>query len=109
MADHQMKSMKLNKKEAKEMAEGVEVDRPQYPYGLSIHLDDEAMGKLNLSELPKVGTGLMLNAKVLVNEVSSNARAGDKKPRQSMSLQITDMELLSNPDGKSASDELYGD
>jgi hypothetical protein len=108
MAEHHMVSMKLSKAEAKESNDIAGPDRPEYPYGLSIHLDNEALSRLGIDKLPEVGMKLRLNAEVLVKDISENSRIDEKETMRSVGLQITDMELLSNPKGGSTSDELYG-
>jgi hypothetical protein len=86
------------------------VEGPIYPYGLSVHLDDEVMAKLGLKTLPEVGKPLMLLAKVNVTSVSENQTSdgGKAETRQSVSLQITDLCLEAVGDGD-ASTALYGE
>ena len=44
-------NMKMSAEETKEYS-GVEMEAPQYPYGLSIDLDDGALEKLGITALP---------------------------------------------------------
>jgi hypothetical protein len=99
-------SMKIDPKEReKKYAESAIVDRPAYPYGLSIHLDDDALEKLGLSKLPEVGTELALVAVVDVTSVSENdSGAGAVR---SASLQITSMCLEAKKAAKSTVEKLY--
>jgi len=99
-------SMKIDPK-AREAryAESAMVERPSYPYGLSIHLDDEALEKLGLEKLPEVGTELALVAVVDVTSVSENENPGGKT--RSVSLQITKMCLEPKKAGKSTTEKLY--
>lgn len=107
MAEHKMTSMKMSKKEAKAENSG-EMDQPEYPYGLSLHLDDEALSKLGMKTLPTIDTTMSLNAKVKVTEVTEHSQSGEKKMRRSVSLQITDMELYPEGKEKSKEEALYG-
>ena len=107
MADHKMKSMKLTKKQAKESEEGI-MDEPEYPYGLSINLENESMEKLGMDGLPDIGKEMILNARVTVTHINESASNRDKKLHRSMSLQITDMELFVEKKGKEAVEILYG-
>lgn len=107
-----LKSMKLDKQEMKEQAEPAAdlIDRPCYPYGLSLRLDEDALDKLGISTLPEVDGVLMLTAKVTVTGASSNERStgGDKTAKhRCLELQITDMALGAAPAEKDAADELY--
>jgi hypothetical protein len=100
-------SMKLTAKEQEKSSPVVEAtkdDGPRYPYGLELHLDHEAMNKLDM-KLPKVGKELMLVAKVSVTSVSSYENVGQDS-RSSVSLQITSMCLEPVPKGDPA-DALY--
>ena len=79
---------------------------PRYPYGLSLQLDDDTLGKLGLS-LPTVGKSFLLQARVKVTGAMEAEHEGGTKVRNA-SLQIEDMGL--GPDegeGSSAADKLY--
>lgn len=102
-----MKSMKLSKTE-KQINEVAMDSRPEYPYGLSISLDNDSLDKLDLKSLPGVGTEMVLEAKVKVTSASVSEYEGDGE-RKNMSLQITDMELKSTKKTKSAEDVLYAE
>ena len=82
-------------------------DAPQYPYGLEIQLDDDALKKLGLA-LPSVGYTFMITALATVTRVgSSQVQDGDKE--ESTSLQITDMQLDAPPaDASAQAAKLYG-
>lgn len=89
-------NMKLGPKAREEKyPESATVDRPVYPYGLEVRLDDEALDKLGLRELPEVGTTLMLCAQVDVTAVSEreNLEGGKTERHRDLSLQITDLAL----------------
>jgi len=71
--------------------EAVMSDRPEYPYGLNISLENDSLDKLSMKSLPDVGDEMTLIAKVKVVSVSSNE--SESGERRSISLQITDMDL----------------
>lgn len=100
-------NMKVSKaeREARYSEKSVAADAPSYPYGLSINLDDEALEKLGLEELPAVDAKVMIVAKATVTNVSSNASTGGEK-RRSIALQITDL-CLESGSSKDAATELY--
>jgi hypothetical protein len=86
-------NMKMSSEERGEYTgQAIEVKEPTYPYGLSIDLDDGSMEKLGITALPKVGTEMMITAKVVVKSVSSNQYEGSDAESR-MCLQITDMEI----------------
>jgi hypothetical protein len=109
-----MISMKLTPAEAKQetmLAEASEA--PEYPYGLTICLDDEILAKLGIdpSALPPVGSVFFIEAKAQVCSTSQyqNQDGADA----SMSLQITDMSLSTTDDdaprsSDSIANRLYG-
>ncbi len=103
-------SMKITKAEQEKRAEPTaaigSADGPEYPYGLTLHLDGDALTKLGLATLPKVGTAKMFIARVEVSSVSVHEDKGTK--RRSLSLQITDCCLENEADKrKSTADVLY--
>lgn len=103
-----MKSMKYTEEDKKEMATpNSALDRPSYPYGLKIHLDEEAWEKLGKNEAPEVGKEFMILAKAVVEDVSQNKRADDQK-NISVGLQITDMDIKEAEEEKSTETVLYG-
>lgn len=106
MAGDKLVSMKLTKAEAK--GEEITEDRQEFPFGLTIRLDNDALDKLGMKELPEVGSDLELMAKVEVTEVMQHTRSGEKKPVKGLSLQITDMNLFKRESPKKAADEIYG-
>lgn len=91
-----MINMAMSKEEAAEYAGEITTasdaaDAPRYPYGLCLCLNDEALVKLGIKELPKVGGTMLIQAQVTVTRVSSNQTQGDEA-ESSVDLQITDME-----------------
>jgi hypothetical protein len=102
-------SMKMSREEAQEVSQPEMKDAPEYPYGLCIDLDDDALEKLGITTLPKVGSEMLINAKVVVKSVSSyDTQGGESEARAS--LQITDMEIASTQTERNngAATLLYG-
>jgi hypothetical protein len=103
-----MVNMKMSAEERKEYEPAtVESSAPDYPYGLCIHLDDDALEKLGITSMPAVGTEVMVMAKAVVKGTSAYARNGEADHR-SVELQITDMELGQSSAGGNAAATLYG-
>lgn len=101
-----MINMKMSKEEAQEETAPTAADAPEYPYGLSISLDEESMAKLGITELPKVGTQMQITAMVTVCGTSQYSTQGGEDEKN-LSLQITDMEISGAPRPATAS-VLYG-
>lgn len=107
-----MISMKLTAAEAKAetmLGDAEEDGGPQYPYGLTLCIDDEMLAKLGITELPKVGAVFYIEAKAEVCSTSQYANQNDTDT--SMSLQITDMSLSTTDDDAGKPDianRLYG-
>lgn len=101
-----MINMKMSKEEAQEEVAPTAADAPEYPYGLTICLDEESMAKLGLTELPKVGTPMQITALVTVCSTSQYSTQGGEDEKN-LSLQITDMEIAGAPRPDTAS-VLYG-
>jgi hypothetical protein len=99
-----LKSMKMSPAEKKK-TDGPQVQSKEdsYPYGLCLNLESEAIKKLGLSKLPKVGTILMVTAKAKVLGTALH-ESGDEK-RKSISMQITDLSL--DNDSKEPEDKFY--
>jgi len=78
----------------------------EFPYGLRIELDEDALKLLNIGKLPEIGAILELEARVVVKAVSSHTSEG-QGVRRSVSLQITDMELEGMSEKKSPEQIVY--
>lgn len=102
-----MVNMKMSTEVAKEWAEPTADDAPRYPYGLQLNLDDEALEKLGITQVPAVGTKMTLTAVVEVCSTSAYATQ-EGESEASVSLQITDMELSSGQQAGDAATLLYG-
>jgi len=85
-----MQSLLLTDAEATKEADFT-ADKPRYPYGTCLYLDQETLEKLGMVSLPDVGEEMILTAKVKVVGVS--ARENTDGANKSLELQITDMQL----------------
>lgn len=107
-----MISMKLTAAEAKsETMLGEAAELPEYPYGLTLCIDDEMLAKLGIdvANLPKIGAVFYIEAKAEVCSTSQYANQNDTDT--SISLQITDMSLSTTDDDAGKPDvakRLYG-
>ena len=84
-----LRDMKLSRADKAEDAE-VASDRPDYPYGLSLQLDQDSLGKLGI-ELPDVGDTFFVVAIARVRGVSEHQDEGSKS--QNVQLQIEQLSL----------------
>ena len=84
-------SMKNNKKDKK--SNGVQMSgySEDYPYGLTVDLDDDSLTKLGMDKLPAVGKTVKVLASAEVKHVSESADKQGKN--RNLSLQITKMKL----------------
>lgn len=101
-------NMKMSAEESKEYS-GMEMESPEYPYGLTIDLDDDSLQKLGITSLPKVGSEMMITAKCVVKGVSSNQYQGSDEESR-VCLQITDMDVgqTENAQNDNRASKLYG-
>src|SRR3972149_1905604 len=83
--------MKLPKTKQKETVSPV-VSKQEYPWGLQINLDDAALTKLGIKELPEVGIECMLHGTGKVTRVSQSASERDKGSRN-VEIQLTKLAL----------------
>lgn len=102
-----MINMKLTGEEKETQKETVLGKTPEYPYGLSISLDEYCLEKLGIKEMPEVGKAMTLQAKVEVTSISEHQNQNEKSNR-SLSLQITDMSLEGTEEKKDTEETLYG-
>lgn len=106
-----MKHMKMTETEQKGTESAVAVNRPEYPYGLEVRLDEQSLKKLGIKDLPAVGTKMELAAKVHVSNAMMHDGTDGK--HRSIALQITHMELAKGrdreaTDGETKGKKLYG-
>ena len=90
MAD--LKSMKITKAEIKERQKRFEASPdqgPRFPFGLSVHLDSDSMEKLDMEKMPKVGTKMIMTARVEVTSVHADQQLGGGKNRSMRSEEHT--------------------
>lgn len=80
-------------------------NKPRYPYGLCIELNEEVMEKLGIDELPEVGT--MIHGVYMAKVTSIRANATEENSSKGMSLQITHMALEDEDRETSYSETLY--
>lgn len=66
------------------------MDKPKYPYGTRITIEDPHIAKLGFLELPEVGKEMMLMAKVIVKSVADES-VEDNHGGRRIELQLTDM------------------
>lgn len=97
-------SMKQSPKEVKEQSEPVKDEGPRYPYGLCLTLNEEALTKLGIKELPKVGESFTIAAKGTITMARSMETQGHNS--KGVDLQITDLGVSSG-EKKSDSETLY--
>ena len=99
-----MANLKLSRRE-RETQTMVDDDEQKdtYPYGLIIRLEEEELNKLGLG-LKQVGQECSFTTAAVVTNVSKEP--GEVGGERSMTLQITDMEVL-NGQEPSAADRLY--
>jgi hypothetical protein len=96
-------NMKLANKKATLLSDDIaeaSPDRPEYPYGLQIGLDNESLDKLGLSTLPEVGAEVDITARAVVQTVRVENYQNGKTERR-VDLQITDLDVQTG-DGSSA-------
>lgn len=80
---------------------------PEYPYCLRIHLGPQEIANLGMTELPKLGSEMMLLAKVKVMGMRVDSEMGN-----TLEIQITDMamsEEKSREEKKPKEQVLYGE
>lgn len=103
-----LKSMKYSEEKMNEYrATSVNPEKPEYPYGLCVSLEEDQMKALQIVGTPMVGQVMMVMALATVKSVSTHdsEEYGEKR---SVSLQITDMDLKPYK-VKSTEDALYGE
>lgn len=100
-------SMKLDKAEQKKEAD-IAYDPPEYPWGLSVELNDDALDKLGITDLPDVGDTMTLTARVCVTTVSSNATESGESRRMSLQIEALALsDVVESDDDADPSDTLY--
>jgi hypothetical protein len=80
-------------------------NKPRYPYGLCICLNEESMEKLGIDELPEVGT--MIHGMFMAKVTSVRANATEENTSKGMDLQITHLALEDEDAEYSYKEKLY--
>lgn len=83
----------------------------QYPYGLTLCLNEDQCEALCISKALKAGTQVTLSAKAIVTSATESLeRDGDDKGNDvSLSIQITDLGMSVAGIVRNAAKELYGE
>jgi hypothetical protein len=102
-----MADMRISEAEKKEMSVESALDKPNYPYGLRIHIDSESYEKLGLKDC-QVGEKVMLAGMGMIMSVNAEEMNGDEK-EYSVSIQITELDVKKEKSEKSAESVIYGD
>lgn len=87
----QMKNMKVDNPASDQAQPTMMSDPSDYPYGLCLRVDEDSIDTLGLTDLPEVGTEIMIQAKAVVRATAISDQEGDQN--RSMELQITDLGL----------------
>jgi len=87
--------------------ESAVAEMDDYPYGLTLHLDDQTMEKLGLSGTDfDTGEPVKLVAEAVITEDRINTING--KTRRSMSIQLRKMALTQDGEKEDVATTLYG-
>lgn len=90
MSDH-LVSMKLSKKDAEEEFEVKAEDRPRFPHGLTLRLDDDSLKKLGITKLPSVGDEMIVVGIGRIQSSHENRRQSGVE--RSVSIQLEQLEV----------------
>ena len=89
--------MKLSKKKKAETETAQPSSSvPDYPYGLSLTLNEDSLKKLGMDELPKVGETCMIHAAGEITRVSQSSSNDGKE--KSVEIQITKLHVMPGMD-----------
>jgi hypothetical protein len=102
-----MVDLRISEQEKKENSVESVLEKPNYPYGLRIHIDPETYEKLGLKDC-QVGEKMNLSGVGVVMSVNAEEVSGDEK-EYSISVQITDLQLEKEKKEKSAESIIYGE
>ena len=87
-------SMKMSKKQSKGEFAIAETEGPRFPHGLSIHLNGDSMKKLGFTELPAVGTEMIVVGVGKIASASENRRQNGIDRDMSIQLERIEVEPL---------------
>ena len=92
MALHGLVSMKRTKKDKKRHNDDHAIESEnQFPFGLSISLDDESLTKLGIKELPAVGEEMIVVGVGKVESVSE--RSDERRVSRNVRIQLEKLEV----------------
>jgi len=82
------------------------VEKPKYPYGLELRLEEESLKKLGIKELPPIGKYVMITARaeVVATSAYESKQGGENR---CLSLQIQELGVEAEKNKKSAAESLY--
>lgn len=106
MADMKRTPAERAEERAEELDE--QENGPEYPWGLTIRLEQEELDKLDNLTDKKAGDVCIINAKAIITRVSSEDELDGEGKENSINLQITDMEVTPENTTDNA-EKLYGD
>lgn len=93
---HEMVSMKLPKKKRRRYGSPVSL-APEYPWGTSITLENDALKKLGITDLPEIGEEVMLHGMGKVTRLAESSGT-EGKDSKSVEIQLTKMEVYFGDD-----------
>lgn len=96
--------MKRTPKEKKTSMEPKAMEMPDYGYGLCLRLDNEALEKLGIKALPKVGAEMSISAMGVVTSVSSH----ESQNRDDRNVEIQIQKLGLDAEDDEALDNIVG-
>ena len=104
-----LSSMKRDAQSARqaETAIAAEVEAPEYPWGLTVTLEEEELKRVGIKDTYEAGEVLELWARVTVKSFTEEDPETQGTQRR-LELQMTDMELK-EPGKQGAADKLYGE
>lgn len=102
-----LKSMLITSQEKREGSLLSVEDKPSFPYGLKIEIDEDTAKKLGLTTMPSVGDFMNVIGRAEVVSVRKEENVGDDHGF-SFSLQIQDLDVSQESLEKKASDVMYG-
>jgi len=105
MTDHTVELVNMKRTPAERKID-TEYKESEFPWGLSLNIQDESVDKLGFDTLPPIGTEYRVMAIAVVTSVNESEHENAKKSR-SIGLQITDLALEPAED-KSASEKMFG-
>jgi len=93
MALHGLVSMKRTKKDKSRHNSDHAIGEENFPFGLTLSLDDESLTKLGIDELPAVGEELIIVGVGKVDSVSKSERDNRRGVSRNVSIQLEKLEV----------------